>query len=168
MKVPLLVLATRINFQQHWLKQMVQNIDIGPTILEMSGIKTAAQMQGQSFLPLLRGQDVALRDKVFYEYYWEYAYPQTPTIFGVRGDRYKYIFNQGVWGINEFYDLQNDPWEANNLIRKDELQDTIRGMASSMWSWLEDTGGEQIRSEERRVGKEGGGKCKSRGERDHK
>src|SRR3546814_621218 len=85
MKVPLLVWAPGINFQQHGLKQMVQNIDIGPTILEMAGIKTPAQMQGQSFLPLLRGQDVAWRDKVFYEYYWEYAYPQTPTIFGEIG-----------------------------------------------------------------------------------
>src|SRR3546814_16796506 len=32
MKVPLLVWAPGINFQQHGLKQMVQNIDIGPTI----------------------------------------------------------------------------------------------------------------------------------------
>src|SRR3546814_9011600 len=47
LKVPLLVWAPGINFQQHGLKQMVQNIYIGPTILEMAGIKTPAQMQGQ-------------------------------------------------------------------------------------------------------------------------
>lgn len=144
MRVPLLVWAPGMDFGSHELEEMVQNIDIGPTVMELAGLKTPSQMQGRSFAPLLRGEDISWRDQVFYEYYWEYAYPQTPTIFGVRTDRYKYIFNQGVWGINEFYDLQEDPAEVNNLIRSEAHQDTIEGMADAMWTWLEDTEGMQI------------------------
>lgn len=144
MRVPLLVWAPGMQFQQHELKEMVQNIDIGPTVLELAGVKTPSQMQGMSFAPLLRGENIPWRDKVYYEYYWEYAFPQTPTIFGVRTDRYKYIFNHGVWDINEFYDLQEDPLEVNNLIRSNAHQDTIKSMVNSMWTWLEETDGLQI------------------------
>src|SRR5690606_7090611 len=144
MRVPLLVWAPGMQFSDHELDQMVQNIDIGPTVLDLAGVKTPSQMQGMSFAPLLRGQDIPWRDKVFYEYYWEYAFPQTPTVFGVRTDRYKYIYNQGVWNINELYDLQEDPWEVNNLIRSEAHQDTIKGMVDAMWTWLEETGGMQI------------------------
>ena len=85
---------------------MILNLDIAPTILELAGIAKPANMQGRSFLGLLKGQNpTAWRDKIFYEYYWEYSFPQTPTIFSIRTDRYKYIFNQGVWDANELYDL---------------------------------------------------------------
>src|SRR5690606_42150955 len=71
MRVPLLVWAPGMQFSSHELDQMVQNIDIGPTVLDLAGVKTPFQMQGMSFAPLLRGQDIPWRDKVFYEYYWE-------------------------------------------------------------------------------------------------
>src|SRR3546814_17683987 len=82
MRVPLLVWAPGMHFQRHKLEQMVQNIDIGPTVLDLAVVETPSQMQGMSFAPLLRVKDVPWRDKVFYDYYWEYAFPQTPTIIG--------------------------------------------------------------------------------------
>ena len=66
------------------------------------------------FLPLLVGKEVPWRDKVFYEYYWEYDFPMTPSVFGVRTDRYKYIRYHGLWERNELYDLQEDPHEMYN------------------------------------------------------
>jgi arylsulfatase A-like enzyme len=123
---------------------MVQNIDLAPTILELAGIKTPAQIQGKSFAPLLQGKDIPWRDHVFYEYYWEDAFPQTPSMFGVRTDRYKYIFNHGVWGINELYDLQTDPHEVNNLIRDPAHQEIAVRLRNEMWNWLDSTGGNQI------------------------
>ena len=63
-------------------------------------------MVGLSFLPLLKGLDIPWRKQIFYEYYWEYDYPETPTMFGVRTDRYKYIRYYGLWDTNEFYDLK--------------------------------------------------------------
>src|SRR5687768_1385197 len=114
MRVPMLVWAPGLVKPQSVLEEVVMNVDIAPTFLELAGIKKPANMQGNSFAPLLRAQQVPWRDRVFYEYYWEAAFPQTPTIFAVRSSRYKYIYNHGTWDINEFYDLQNDPYEMNN------------------------------------------------------
>jgi N-acetylglucosamine-6-sulfatase len=63
---------------------MIQNIDVAPTILVAAGIEKPSHFQGQSILPLLQGQEVVWRNKIFYEYYWEYDFSQTPTMHGVR------------------------------------------------------------------------------------
>lgn len=144
MRVPLLVWCPEMIDANTKVSQMIQNIDIAPTILEMAGIKKPVQMQGESFVPLLQGKDIPWRDKVFYEYYWEDAYPQTPSIFGVRTDRYKYIFNHGVWGINELYDLQTDPHEVYNYIRDPAYRELSKELRDEMWTWLDSTGGSQI------------------------
>jgi arylsulfatase A-like enzyme len=144
MRVPLLVWCPEMIDQGTKITHMIQNIDIGPTILELAGIRKPSQMQGDSFAPLLEGKDIPWRDKVFYEYYWEDAFPQTPSIFGVRTERYKYIFNHGVWGINEFYDLQSDPHEVYNSIREPQYRELSKQLRDEMWTWLDSTGGAQI------------------------
>lgn len=144
MKIPLLVYAPGMIEGGKPLEQIIQNIDIAPTILDMAGIKQPAQMQGTSFYPLLKGETVPWRNKAFYEYYWEYAFPQTPTTFGVREGDYKFIFYPGVWDISELYDLKNDPEEKKNLIRVTAYQNMIRKMRGEMYDWLEQTGGMQI------------------------
>ena len=123
---------------------MIQNIDIGPTILDIAGLSKPDHMHGSSFLPLLHGEEVEWRDKIFYEYYWEYDFPQTPTMHGVRTDRYKYIRYHGIWDTNEFYDLLNDPHEMNNLIDSPEHQEIIEELADELYDWLESTNGMQI------------------------
>jgi len=143
-KVPLLVHCPAIFEGGEPNEKMVQNIDIGPTILEAAGIKTPEQMQGRSFLPLLEGEVADWRDRIFYEYYWEYAFPQTPTMHGVRTDRYKLIRYHGIWDTNEFYDLQEDPYEMNNLIASEEHQELIKELTNEIYVWLEETNGMQI------------------------
>lgn len=144
MKVPLLVYAPGLIKGGQPLEEIIQNIDIAPTILDMAGIKKPEQMQGASFYPLLKGEPIAWRNKAFYEYYWEYAFPQTPTTFGIREGDYKFIFYPGIWDINEFFDLKNDPEEKKNLIRNEAYQPIIKKMRADMWDWLEQTGGMQI------------------------
>jgi len=123
---------------------MVLNIDIAPTLVEVAGIPRPTQMQGQSFLPLLKGENIPWRNKVFYEYYWEQAFPQTPTTFAVRTDKYKYITYNGIWDINELYDLQKDPHEMNNLIRDKNMDGTGIPLRSDLYNWLQETNGMQI------------------------
>ncbi|WP_137402798.1 sulfatase family protein [Echinicola rosea] len=145
MKVPLLVKYPKMVKPGITIDQMVMNIDIAPTLLEVAGMSsTPEQMQGESFVPLLEQKKVDWREKVFYEYYWEMAYPSTPTVFAVRTDQYKYIFNQGVWDINELYDIQKDPYEMNNLIRDPEYKDLSKRLRNEVWDWLENTDGTQI------------------------
>lgn len=146
MRVPLLVHCPALIKGGTKLEQVVQNVDIAPTLLAYAGLPKPTQMQGNSFLPLLQGKptDKPWREQAFYEYYWEADFPQTPTMFGVRTDRYKYVFNHGVWDANELYDLQTDPQEVNNLIRSPQHQPIARNLRNQVFDWLEQSGGLQI------------------------
>ncbi len=144
MRVPMLVHCPGVVKGGSVLEQVIQNVDIAPTLMAYAGLSKPAQMQGNSFLPLLAGQALPWKDRAFYEYYWEIDFPSTPTMFGVRTDQYKYIFNYGVWDTNELYDLKADPGEVNNLIRSPQHQDIARDLRSQVFDWLEGSGGMQI------------------------
>ena len=145
MRVPLLVWAPGMVKPNSVMEQIILNVDLAPTFLEIAGITKPKQMQGFSFADLLKGKEGTWqRDKVFYEYYWEAAFPQTPTTFAIRTERYKYIYYNGIWDINELYDLKTDPYEMNNLVRDSSYQKTGRTLRTELFNWLEQTGGLQI------------------------
>ena len=143
-KVPFLVRCPEIFKGGKVIEKMVQNVDVAPTCLELAGLKKPDYMPGYSIIQLLKGDETNWRDRIFYEYYWEYEFPFTPTMFGIRTDRYKYIRYQGIWDRNEFYDLQNDPNEMYNLIEKPELQPVIKQHLEDLNEWLEKTDGLKI------------------------
>ncbi len=143
-RVPLFAYAPGL-IKPRVVTQMIQNIDIAPTILDIAGIKKVPkQMVGMSFYPLMKGEPVKWRKEIFYEYYWERAFPQTPTTFGVRTNRYKYIFYHGVWDTNELYDLQNDPHEMHNLINDKKYAGLVNKLEDDLFNWLDSTKGMYI------------------------
>jgi arylsulfatase A-like enzyme len=124
--------------------EVVRNIDIAPTILDLAGVEPTTVVDGRSMLPVLRGEPMDSTVELLYEYYWEYAFPHTPTTFALRGDRFKYIFYQGIWDTQELFDLETDPLEQHNLIDIPAYQDTVVAMRGRMWAELERTNGLQI------------------------
>ena len=145
MRVPLIARSPSLIKAGTKIKEMVLNVDIAPTILELAGIRKPKQMQGTSFVPLLKGQtDANRRKEVYYEYYWENAFPQTPTQYAVRTDQYKFIRSQGIWDIDQLYDIQKDPYEVNNLIRNPEMQALAKDLNQKLWEWLGKTQGMYI------------------------
>ena len=97
-------------------------------------------MGGRSFLPLLKGGKIPWRDHILYEYYWEWNFPATPTVFAIRSERYKYIYTHGVWDHDAFYDLNSDPHERQNLIHVPVYQDGIAAMKKELFDRLEESG----------------------------
>ena len=118
MRVPLIAHCPSLFRPGTVVRQLVANIDIGPTILEAAGLGTPSFMDGRSFLKLAAGKmdPAAWRKYLLYEYYWEWNFPHTPTTFALRGERYKFIQYHGIWDLDEFYDLEADPHEQHNLI----------------------------------------------------
>jgi len=142
MKVPMLAYGPGLIKGERTVVEQVQNIDVGPTILAAAGLETPANMDGRSFLPLLKDDATKdWRDVAFYEYYWEKAFPQTPTTFAMRTEQYKFIQYHGVWGDDELYDLKKDPQEMNNLFKSPDHKATVDTMRKQIYSWLEDTDG---------------------------
>ena len=144
-KVPLMIRCPELFKGGQIIDAMVQNIDIAPSVLEMAQLEKPLYMPGTSMIPLLTDRENSTRrSEIFYEYYWEYDFPMTPTVFGLRTDRFKYIRYHGIWDRNELYDLENDPEEMYNLIADPQYQETAREMAESVYDWLSKTGGMQI------------------------
>ncbi|MGH9341482.1 MAG: sulfatase family protein [Acidobacteriota bacterium] len=115
-RVPLLAHCPELIRPGSRSDRVVLNIDIAPTILDAVGVSIPDSIQGASFLPLLAGENPAWREGMLYEYFWEAAFPQTPTVFGVRTEQHKLMHYQGIFDLNEMYDLRNDPHEIHNLI----------------------------------------------------
>jgi len=143
-RVPLLAYGGGELLARDSVERLIQNIDIAPTILDLAGLQAPAKMDGMSFLPLLKGENTDWRERIYYEYFWERPFPQTPTVHAVRTDKYKYIRYYGIWDANELFDLENDPMEKNNLIRSEEHQEIARQLRTDLFNWLDSTGGMQI------------------------
>ncbi|MCA9078588.1 MAG: DUF4976 domain-containing protein, partial [Planctomycetaceae bacterium] len=134
------------------LESVVANIDIGPTCLAAAGVKIPDNMDGQSILDLAAGDLDASkwRKNLLYEYYWEYNFPQTPTTFALRSDRYKFIQYHGIWDIDELYDLQADPEEKHNLIFDPNQKDRIQQMRTDLHQLLAEADAARVPFSEKR------------------
>jgi arylsulfatase A-like enzyme len=95
--------------------RIVLNIDVAPTILELAGLHRGETIQGESLLPLWRGEEVDWREDFLYEHLWYSRFPIHPTE-GVVSKQFKYLRYPGNQpAFEELYDLSEDPLEKNNL-----------------------------------------------------
>jgi len=112
---------------------IITNIDFAPTLLEAAGIEKPAEVQGNSFFANLSGETPAnWTTSMYYHYYefpfWHHVQPH----FGIRNQRYKLIhfyYSVDLW---EFYDLEYDPNELNNLIDAPEYASLINDMKAEL------------------------------------
>ncbi len=143
-KVPLIVHCPEIFKGGLTVERMVQNIDIAPTILECAGISKPEYMPGESMIQLLKGDETNWRTRVYYEYFWEYDFPMTPTVFGVRTDTFKYARYYGLWDQNELYNIIEDPDEIHNLIEDPTYAESNKRLVKDLYKWMEETHGMSI------------------------
>lgn len=121
--------------------QMVMNVDLAPTALELAGVKVPADLHGRSLLPLLRGETANWRTSILTEYFQEKAYPRTPTWQAVRTDTWKYIRYPGHSDWDELYDLSSDPQERTNRAADKTTVDRLAGLRKELDRLLAATGG---------------------------
>jgi len=117
LRVPLVVRYPKVVKPGSVVKSIVLNNDWGPTVLDIAGIKTPGDMQGKSFLPLLK-DEAAIKDwrKDAYYHYYEFPWPHhVHPHFGIRSDRYTLVRFYGDLNSWELFDLKNDPKELHNL-----------------------------------------------------
>jgi N-acetylglucosamine-6-sulfatase len=112
-------------------KQLIQNIDYGPTFLDAAGAAVPAEMQGRSMLPLFANTAAPWRKSIYYHYYEHGGEHQVPRHEGVRNDRYKLInfySNDGFF----LFDLKNDPREMKSVHANPEYADTMTAMKAEL------------------------------------
>lgn len=120
-------------------KEMISNIDLLPTVLDLAGIPVPENVRGRSLAPLLEGRNYTARDRIFGEItYHDYYDPRR----SVRTANHKLIVNfssapafmdpSQSWRPRadtvvppnhalayhpayELYDLGRDPWEQKDV-----------------------------------------------------
>lgn len=125
-------------------KEVVANIDVGPTMLDFGGVEIPDHMDGASFKSLVTGDSEDWRDYILYEYYWERNYPHTPTTHALLGERYKYIRYHGIWDVDELFDLEKDPEERINLINDPAHAEIAKNLNTRLFELLEETNGTEM------------------------
>jgi arylsulfatase A-like enzyme len=114
-------------------ERMILNVDFAPTLLAAARLPVPADMQGRSFLPLLRGD--APNDWRVSMYYRYYHYPQHHRVqphYGVRTERFKLIYFNKIdqW---ELFDLEQDPHELRNVYREPAYEGTVQQLKAELY-----------------------------------
>lgn len=115
LRVPMLVRYPRLVAAGSVRDEMVLNLDLAPTFLELAGVPAPREMQGASWVPLLAGKKPAWRQSFLAQYFAENNFPTTPTIVGVRTAAAKLVKYPGHPEWTEVFDLALDPYELKNL-----------------------------------------------------
>lgn len=148
--------------------QLIHYTDVLPTFMDIAGGRATSDMDGTSFLPLLKGEDVEINKYV-------YGVRTNQNILKaevfpsrmIRDKRYKYIRNFNSMEVlyqnlgnkpnvnvfirrgamkfkddpfEELYDLENDPYEQNNLIKEADYQEIKSRLMKDMFCWMAEQG----------------------------
>ncbi|MDD3925460.1 MAG: sulfatase [bacterium] len=144
------------------LNGFVSNVDYFPTIVEGLGLEIPARVEGKSCFSYLRGEGNRERNEIFAEKTYHRNYD---PIRCVRSDRYKYIVNfefnlvydaptDIIRGdiyraaplfytqhrpMFELYDLDEDPWELDNLAGKSGYEQVEGDLKGRLFRWMRET-----------------------------
>ncbi|MFX0049135.1 MAG: sulfatase/phosphatase domain-containing protein, partial [Candidatus Hermodarchaeota archaeon] len=145
------------------INNLLINIDLLPTLIEHIGGEIPKNIEGKSFLPILKQEQVELRSEIYLEKTYHEIYD---PIRGIRTNNYKYIRNferldtlyqmpqpvlmapSGKFMKNyynsprpteELYDLGKDSLEKTNVINITEYQEIVTELRKRLFNWLKAT-----------------------------
>ena len=103
------------------IKGIVRSIDLVPTLLDLVGISTEDYFfDGLSLLPLIEKDEA--REEVYSEDLFE---PRGKgALQSIRTKDFKFMRNLTL-GTEEYYDLNSDPQEQNNIVREIDKEELI-------------------------------------------
>jgi arylsulfatase A-like enzyme len=123
-----------------------QTHDVGPTLLDMTGVRRPEAMNGTSLAPLLRGRQPRERRSMAYGGYanWHYA----------RTDRWGFVAANTGRG-RRLYEVARDPTERNDVARRhadliDELEERVRERAGGRLPVYDERGRPRRRKQSRK------------------
>ena len=113
LRIPLILTGPKIP-NNVLISNMVRQVDIFPTILDLISIPVPNDIDGKNLLPLIEGQDT----EELISYIESPPLVENPSMkyIGIRTSKYKFIQNiHGDKQSYELYNLQNDPLEEKNI-----------------------------------------------------
>ena len=134
-KVPLLVRLKGKFEAGKQVNRLVTNLDILPTILEISNVKSNQKkpLDGISFLPLIDSYPEKWPNERKFIYHFsrgEHFIDNKYKNYCIRTERYKMVNG------NQLYDLYSDPSEKNNIAKENKI--LLNEMNNQFGAWFDD------------------------------
>jgi arylsulfatase A-like enzyme len=146
---------------------LVSVLDYAPTLLDVAGVEIPADMQGRSFMPLLKQERPADWRTAHYYHYYEFPMPHhVAPHYGVRtadGLKLIHYYDQNEW---ELFDLNTDPQEMTNLYGQPKMatqQSQLLAQLQELQIRYKDTEPTKIPANVTRPKPAGKGKAKAKG-----
>lgn len=114
-------------------KQLVENVDITPTLVSLCRLPPMETVDGRDLSPLLKGEDRPIREVAVTENVWSKA---------LRWGPWRFVhYPQALFGRDEgeLYNLEVDPNETNNLYHDPASQGTVAEGRKLVLQWLADS-----------------------------
>ena len=137
-RVPLLVAGPAVVGANRVCPSIVSGVDLFATVLDLCAAPPPATvstqpLDGVTLRPLLQGSAAAVRDHA----YIDMLYSSSGGGYAIRNERYELLRIQANQPERmEFYDLQSDPYETNNLLRG-TMSATVRAVFDRFFAQLE-------------------------------
>jgi len=143
LRVPFLVRAPMLGAaaKGRVVDEMVLNLDLAPSLLDLGGVEPPKEMQGRSWRALLTGAVPDWRQSWFYEYFAEkQKNSRVPDITAVRTSDAKLIKYSGHDDWTELFDLTSDPYETRNLYADPKRADLRSRLEAELQRLAKDVG----------------------------
>jgi len=108
---------------------LVSLLDVAPTLLDFCGAANLTDAHGRSLMPILEGRADASDWRDAYGEFFGQRFMYTQRI--VWHEHWKYVFSP--CGVDELYDLRNDPNERRNLAGDPAHRAVLVDMCNRMW-----------------------------------
>jgi arylsulfatase len=128
--VPLIVYGPE-RFSARQMDGLCQQMDLGPTLLELAGVPVPETFEAETLLPALQGDEWTGREYVFAEQARDGILTHAEYMTMVRSRDWKLVHFLGE-SYGQLFDLQRDPDERNDLwdrpeaaAKRSELHDVL-------------------------------------------
>ncbi|MCH2206552.1 MAG: sulfatase-like hydrolase/transferase [Lentisphaerales bacterium] len=133
-RVPMIVWGPKYFEGGRTVEDLIQNMDVGPALLEMAGARIDPNMQAKSVLPVLKGEEWSGRKEVFAEQVQDKNFTCSEYMSMIRDEEWKLVHFMGE-DHGQLFDLKADPDEVNNLFYKDEFSGKKAEMTNKLLNW---------------------------------
>ena len=123
--VPLIV-RTPNGAENHIISDLVELVDLCPTLLDIAGLEVAPELQGHSQRQALQGDPAYKR---------EYIFAESGAVKTIRSQTHKLVYYPGQ-PYGELYDLEQDPHEMQNLYQDPNHRDLCSRMTQDLLNKL--------------------------------
>ncbi|HBC87918.1 MAG TPA: hypothetical protein DCZ94_13270 [Lentisphaeria bacterium] len=114
--------------------ELVETVDVYPTICSLAGLEHPQTSDGKDITPLLKGEKQELHKVAVTEFAWSKS---------IRKGSWRYVYypremyaDEYPEGFGELYNLEDDPWEMNNLYFDENQKGKLAELERDLMDWL--------------------------------